>query len=343
MRVWIVTLAVSAITSASAAQPPSRSDAAESSLQPPTGASPETGGPSAHREAASEPPDPRAAPATTNSEQTRRESVALPTIAAHSIQRGNALFDRGHYDGALAEFGSAYEQMVNHPRQYQVLYNMAFCYERSFRYERAITFYRRFLSEGGDTDPRAVEARSVLQSLEGLLGTVEIVSPLERIEVWVDDYRVANEPGQVLLPSGTHTIEVRAPGHLPSRHEAVVRSGDTTVVRVDLESVDAFRGLPRSLFWVTAGLAASTLLAGAGVGIAALSSWRDLELRLASPRTAWSVTEQEHEDQQRLSLAADILFGIGALIAATAIVFGLLTDWDHEQLALDQRGIGVRF
>lgn len=266
--------------------------------------------------------------------------------AAERIARGTALFDRQHYDAALTEFLAAYDEMEGHPRRHQVLYNIAFCYERSFRYDEAIRFYERYLAEGGSAEGQAAEVRSILAALEQLLGSVRVETSLAELEVWIDEHRVGEGGGPFRLPAGTHTIEIRAEGHIPARREARVLAGQETRVEVELERIDAFHGLPSEVFAVSAGVTAAALVAGLGVGLASLLEGQSLRARL-DPRSpsAWDVTDAEIAAVQQLSLAADILYGASALFAVTTIVFLALTRWrsDEAPVAVGPNGLHVRF
>ncbi|MCC7542804.1 MAG: tetratricopeptide repeat protein [Deltaproteobacteria bacterium] len=270
-----------------------------------------------------------ASPATAD-EPSTDATAPIAGEAARTILRGTALFDRGHYDGALAQFSSAYEQMVDHPRRHQVLYNIALCHERSFRYDRAIAFYERYLREGGTREPQAAEVRSILEALDGLLGTLRLVTNVASFEVWIDGHHVADSTRVVRLPAGPHVVEVRADGHLAARRETRVLVGRESRVQLRLERIDAYRGLPTPIFWVSGGVTAATLVGAVVVGLWSMADTRELELRLADPTKAWDVTEEEVQSLQTLSLAADVLYAVGGVLAISTLVLGLLTDWSGE-------------
>lgn len=269
----------------------------------------------------------------------------LPAEAARTLTRATTLFDRGHYEGALAQFTAAYEQMAGDARRHQVLYNIALCYERSFRYERAVELYERYLREGGADETRAIEVRAILDALDELLGTLRIATNAARFEVWVDGHHIVEAGAVVRLPAGLHTVEIRAEGHLPGRREARVLVGRETRVEIELETLDPFRGIPSAVFWVSASATAATFAAGIVVGLFSMAETRELELRLADDATAWSVTTQDVQALQTLSLAADVLYAVGGVFAVTTLVLGLLTDWrgarHDERAALSVRPLGV--
>lgn len=268
---------------------------------------------------------------------------ALAREATEHLARGTALFDRGHYDAALTEFLAGYAAMEGHPLRHQVLYNIAFSYERSFRYDEAILYYERYLSEGGGEDDRATEVRSVLASLEQLLGRIRIETALPQVEVWVDQHRVGEGGAPIRLPAGTHSIEVRAERHLPARREARVLAGRELRLTIELEPIGAFRGLPPAAFGVSASVTLAALGAGIGVGLASLLEGQTVRARLDGP-AAWRVTAEEIAAVEELSLVADLLFGGAALGAIVSVVLLALTDWrGDEALSVGPGGLLARF
>ena len=250
--------------------------------------------------------------------------------AREHIDRGNALFERGHYDAALAELLAAYDQLEGHPRRHRVLYDIALCYERSFRYDEALAYYARYLREGGETAENASEVRAIVRILEGLLGTVRFEELPTGTEIWVGEHRVAANAASIRIPPGSHALELRAEGFVPARSEIHMVAGGEQTIHVVMRPVDAFGGLPRELFWVSLATSAATLATGAGFGIDSLVRGREIETRLASPYDRWSVTQAQIDDVATSSLVADVLYGAGALLAVTTVVFALLTRWDDE-------------
>jgi hypothetical protein len=113
------------------------------------------------------------------------------------------------------------------------------------------------------------------------------------------------------------------------------------VLRIDLEAIDAFRGLPSEVFWSSVAVTVATLGAAVGVGVASLVDTRSLELRLAG-EDRWSVTREEVAAVQNLSLAADAMFAVGGVLAITSLVLGLLTSWSSGAPDQARPGASVR-
>jgi hypothetical protein len=255
--------------------------------------------------------------------------------ARQRVQRGQALFDRGDFDAALTEFESAYEMIGAHPRRYLVLYNVALCHERRFRYDVALTFYRRYLEEGGEGAENAEQVRGTVHTLESLVGVLHVrVEPAGvSAEVWVDDRQIGTAPGDVRMPAGMHDLELRAEGYLSERRSVQLPAGGEREVDVALRPVGGFSGLPVEPFWITAGAGAATIVAACVFGVVSLVASGQLQSRLADPIERWSVSQSDIDNVGIFSITADVLFVSSAVIAAAAGVLALLTDWSGRTSA----------
>ena len=63
--------------------------------------------------------------------------------ASEHYQRGQTLYDQGDYKGAITEFSSAYCEAPN----YSVLHDIAMCFERQVKYEKAVAYFSRYILE----------------------------------------------------------------------------------------------------------------------------------------------------------------------------------------------------
>jgi tetratricopeptide (TPR) repeat protein len=258
------------------------------------------------------------------------ESSALaqaPNVAEANqrVEEGERLFEAGDFDGALAQFEQAYHVIGEHPNRYLVLYNIGQAHERRFRYDLAMEYYRRYLTEGGSSAPDRAEVESTVARLEGLLGTIEVSVNVPRAEVWMDDRQIGDAPGAVLVPGGRHVIEVRATGHGPERREVQIAPRTTISESFTLTRTDSALD---PLYFTLATAATGVLgLAAGGFGIAVLLVRQDIDQRLADDALRYSVTDATVAELQAYGLATDILFGAALLFGATAIVLALLTDF----------------
>jgi len=255
--------------------------------------------------------------------------------ARERVQRGQALFDRGDFDAALTKFDSAYEMIGDHPRRYLVLYNVALCHERRFRYDVALTFYRRYLEEGGQGAENAEQVRGIVRTLESLVGVLHVrVQPASvHAEVWIDDRQIGTAPGDVSMPAGLHSLELRAPGYSPERRSVQLPAGGEREIEIAMRGTEGFQGLPPEAFWITAGSGAAVLATACVFGIISLVASGQLQSRLADPVERWSVTQGDIDNVGVFSITADVLFISGAVIAAAAGVLALLTDWNGRTSA----------
>lgn len=247
--------------------------------------------------------------------------------ARERIARGEQLYEEGNFDAALQEFLRTRELLQGHQLRFLVLYNMARCEERLFRYGEAMDHYRAFLSEGGEFTEHAADVRAKIELLEGLLGRVTISVNLRAYEVWVDGRKIGETLTEILVPGGTHTIEIRADGYTDKQEQVDVAAQSEATVDFQMERLaEEYEGLPPALFFATAGAAVAAAVGGLAFGLVAVNKSGETD-----GRTPHLATPGERNAIQRNARNADILFGTAALLATTAIIFAVLADWDDEE------------
>lgn len=245
------------------------------------------------------------------------------TRARELVGRGEALFAIGNYDAAMTEFLAAHRELAGHPRQYVVLHNIALCHERMFRYDLALEFYERYLNEGGAQAEDRAAVSSAVETLRGLLATVQIASNVGA-EVWVDNRRMADAPGQVMVPAGRHVIELRAELRESARLEVQVAARQDVRVTFVLKPLSDYRGLSPTYFWIGAGISVAALSVGAILGANALE-----QSNSARERGPEHIKDQAAKDRvNKLALGADVCFGAALVFGVTSTVLFFLTDWD---------------
>jgi tetratricopeptide (TPR) repeat protein len=253
------------------------------------------------------------------------------------------LFLAGQYAAALAEYTRVYEILAGHPRQYWVLYNLAACNERLFRYDVAVELYEEYLRRAPATEADRKEVSAVLATLRSLLSTLVIESSVAG-EVWLDDRRLGAAPGRWRVPTGRHTVEVRAELYESQRREVLLSAGQVEIARFQLQRLSTYAGPPPTYFWVAVGLTGVATVAGATAGSMALSARTQGRERAALHLD----TQADAERTQRLALAADVGFGAAVVFGATATVLYFVTDWSSAAGAdrrarepSSQRSLGV--
>ncbi len=252
--------------------------------------------------------------------------AAIAEARVH-IAQGEALFARDNFEAALAEFQRVYELLAGSPRRPDVLFNIAQCYERLFRYDAAIEAYRRYLQEANPSVEERASVDGTLRALDALLATLDLRVNAPRAEVWIDDHRAGEAPCQVRVPGGRHLVSLRRAGYLPAQQEVQVAARQTRTLTFVLEPVPQRRRFGTTLFWVSAGVALAAAGVGTYFGIHALSLRNDIDERLADPAQRLLVNEDDRSAVQRAQVTADAFFAGAALFGAGAVVFGVLADW----------------
>lgn len=263
--------------------------------------------------------------------------------ARERFLHGVSLARAGDCGAAIAEFEASFA-VVPRPN---TLFNLAQCQYTLHRYDLAIREYERYLQIApADAEDRET-VQAALGELRALLGTIHVTTNATEAEVWLGDRVVGVAPGDVLVPSGRHAIELRARGFLPARREVQVTARQTVSIDVQLEQAEQHieqtieqhieqniqqnvtvqrresPPLPPALFYTGIGLSAVSLGFGIGFGVSALEARRTalLETPLL-PRNSQGIRDA--------ALAADIFYVAAGVFATTSIIVAFLTDWDGD-------------
>jgi hypothetical protein len=172
-------------------------------------------------------PDPRPSPESRPREQLQKE-------ADRHFKSGVALYKDAKYAEALAEFERAYA-IAPHPL---VLYNIAGCHRELLHYAQAVTYYRRFLSDGAGKVPaaRLSTAQTELDALLTLVGrvTVTITPATDGVTLAVDDKPLDRSAMPLILAPGEHRLVARAPGRRDAEQAVQVAAGEALTVELAL-------------------------------------------------------------------------------------------------------------
>jgi hypothetical protein len=165
--------------------------------------------------------------------------------AAEHFDRGIAFFNEERYDAALAELARAYELAPAH----QTLYNLARVHAALGHAVESAAAYERYLAEAGEAigERRRREARRALEEQRSRIGRLTVRADVEGATVAVDGVDVATTPltAPIPLSAGTHTVEVRAPGHETVRRAVAVAGETEATVEVALREAVVPRGTLR--------------------------------------------------------------------------------------------------
>ncbi|MBI2895536.1 MAG: PEGA domain-containing protein [Deltaproteobacteria bacterium] len=112
------------------------------------------------------------------------------------------------------------------------------CLKALHRYQEAIAAFERLLREfstGGSDESRAL-ARTEIQNLRALMGSVRIVVSVPAAEVLVDGAAVGTSPiaAPVDLVGGNHVIQARREGFEAAEERVAVVAGETASVDLTL-------------------------------------------------------------------------------------------------------------
>jgi hypothetical protein len=140
---------------------------------------------------------------------------------------GVELFNDEEYGAALAEFHWAY----NLQPHYAVLYNIAVCYVKLGRYVDALKYYDQYLKDAGNniSQDRKNQVNDEIKYVKSLMGSIDVKTNLNQVSVLIDGNEAAKTPllEPILVPAGSHTIEVALAGYIPQKEEITVATGVT--------------------------------------------------------------------------------------------------------------------
>jgi len=180
-----------------------------------------------------------AAPAAAQKKSKKKKDAETPPPPAAEVQaspskvaeadarftRGVELFNEGDYAAALAEFHWAY----NIEPHYAVLYNIAVCYVKLGRYVDALTYYNRYLEDGGSNIPqtRLDQVKEEITYISSLMGHVMVKANLDGVVILVDGKESGKTPlaAPLFVPAGPHDIELAIAGWLPVKDEITIAGG----------------------------------------------------------------------------------------------------------------------
>ncbi len=205
-------------------------------------------------------------------EAAAQETQAEPdptAQAAEHFDRGIRFFEEGRYDAALAEFSRAHELAP----AYQTLYNLARVHAALGHAVEAAARYEQYLREAGDEirGRRRREAERALEEQRARIGRLVVRTDVEGARIALDGVDVATAPlsAPISVSAGSHTVEVRAPGHEVVRRAVAVAGQEEVVLDVELRE----EVVPRGTLRVSATVPEVTIAVdGEEVGITPLPS-----------------------------------------------------------------------
>jgi|GEM_PF-6710686 tetratricopeptide (TPR) repeat protein len=259
------------------------------------------------------------------------DSTATETAKAFFAQ-GEHHYRLGEFDKAL----TAYRQALNITKRLSVIFNVAQCYRQLKNFERAIFYYKLYLSDWQRKHPEShppnqaevqgyiTELRISLEKSKSPPTTLPAAKPstgLLRISgVDVDGARItvggllkgiAPLTKAIAIGPGTHHLRVTAKGYLTYTGMAVVRAGKETQHWVKLETKPQKNGA-----WLWGGIGGALLAAG-GEALA----WTFY----TQANDHYSGTES-HTKDQKMVIAGHAIAGAGVALSALSLYFYFTSD-----------------
>ena len=267
-------------------------------------------------------------------------------------KQGVALFDHEKYEMSLVEFLKSYELKPN----WKVKLNIGICYFNMDKFVEAKKELTTFIKEGGkDIEETKLEmAEDLLGQIAMLTAEITVGVNVEGAAIVLDDEDVGRAPldGPLTVVAGLHKLSVEAEGYKPAVVKMKAAGGDKKKVEVELKKISeqaggtdkdvtaepvpetgkeieeapqpakkkkaALGGLAKGGIGALAA-GAALLIAGAGLGGAALSMSNDLEDRCPNGNCG----PEDHDDydsMKSMALGSDILLGLGGAVAVAGVV-----------------------
>lgn len=255
--------------------------------------------------------------------------------AERHFQDGVALYLRGDYRGALAEFTHAYTLSPNGV----VLFNIGETQYQLRDYAAALETFQRYLFEASADDKHRPIAEHNIKELSTRVGQLRVVTVPPGATVSINDHVVGESPLQkpIVVGAGRVTLRAALPGRPVIERPIDVASEDDVLVTMEVPRSSALpassalagdamvvdtstRPLASSSTLRLAGWVATGILAGGAVtfGLLARSESNDLQqVRHQFPTTADAIDHLANRTRT-FSIIADSL-------AAAALVVGGIT------------------
>lgn len=259
--------------------------------------------------------------------------------AREHFKRGEAAYQKGSYDIAIAEWEAAY---AKDPRP-RIQYNMYQAYERLGQLGKAAEALQRYLSTADPDDPSYADATARMTALQQRLQAtgIRLVGGVDGASVNVSgqDWGRLPRPDRIPVQPGNHRVAVKLEGYKEFTSNVVVPAGQVIEVYVQLEhlgvgpaaaapttpisggagtaSVDAESGDATPFF------VASALLGAGAIGSAVWMLNRNAELDGCDSAQFFCENEDAVSTQRTLAIALTAVLGVGAV---TTLVLGITAD-----------------
>lgn len=263
--------------------------------------------------------------------------------ARRHYAEGQALFQAGNYDAALAEFRMA-NDMAPHPITIKA---QAECLERLGRTQEAVTMFERYLREAPNASD-AAEIRARIEHHRSRPGRLQVHTTPPGATVILDGQQVRGAtPLDLQVQPGPHAVAIQAQGYQMLLQEFTMPVAGSHIVNVRLvpegggqtASTRGGTGTTPTIpptsqqpservqvttpVWIMIGLTAAGLITGTVTGALALSDQGEFDDRVQTEGVSGdnraSLMDLGDSGEAK-ALVADISFGVAAAAAITGIV-----------------------
>lgn len=291
--------------------------------------------------------------------EARADEAADTAEAERLFKAGISLQKAADFDAAIAAFESS---LRLHPTK-SALFNLANCLQAVHRYPDALATLERLENEYGAELEEPMRGRVAIQraELENLTASLTLNVEPQGAEVHVDGRLVGTAPlgAPLRLSLGDHEIEVKLADYASDRRSVNLAPNEKAVQTFELKPTTPPEVVPapaprpepatsspspladsgptgvgdrssnETTSWVLLGTGGALVVAGTVTGIMALS----LDGQLS--KDCWDGhcpgSKQDDVDRlDRLTLATNVLLGLGLAGAATGAVMLLLQDHGDE-------------
>jgi hypothetical protein len=154
------------------------------------------------------------------------------------FDNGVALYNKGDFTGALAEFLKAHEKSPH----YAPLYNIAKCQMELEDYLDAMKTFEQYLDEGRTEipKPRTDEVEELLVELRELLCQLSLDVDVDGASILIDGKLVTTTPAEeiIFVDAGEHVLRVEKDGYDPYQKELVLSRGEKASHVIQLEKTE---------------------------------------------------------------------------------------------------------
>jgi len=258
--------------------------------------------------------------------------IAVLGATPASADKAKDLFEKAETQYRLGNFAQAltnYEAALKLRRHPSIIYNIAQCYRQMSKPDKALFFYKLYLSDWARDNAKPPNFSEVKRHIDQLTGMIEeskratptpsVAAPPARARLHLaglpDGARVlvggvlrARAPlaAPIELEPGEHQVRVEATGFLPWTRTVNASAGEQPRVDVTLS-----RPAGRSTFWLATGIATGALAVGSmALGVA-------FNLKANDQREG----SDEYDQQRNISLAGYV---VGGTLAAASVVSWIL-------------------